>query len=57
MVIPAGTYDVRILENETAILVLMVEDATFEPGVFYDMIILPDASGLSVDPVLIPYFP
>ena len=49
----AGTYTVRILEHDTSLLVLSVPEMTFEAGVAYDLLLLPDASGLSLNPVLI----
>jgi len=52
--VPAGTYGVRIAEKATGSVVLTVPQITFESGIFYDLLLLPDASGLSLSPVLIP---
>jgi hypothetical protein len=52
--IPAGTYGVRIVEKNTGSVVLTVPQITFESGVFYDLLLLPDSSGLSLSPVLVP---
>jgi hypothetical protein len=52
--IQAGTYGVRIVEKDTGSVVLTIPQVTFESGVFYDLLLLPDASGLSLSPVLIP---
>lgn len=53
-IIPAGVYDIRIREIDTGILVLTVPDVIFESRGTYDLVILPDASGLSIIPLLIP---
>jgi predicted small lipoprotein YifL len=53
--IPAGTYAVRIVEKNTGTVVLTVPPVTFESGVFYDLLLLPDSSGLSLSPVLVPH--
>jgi hypothetical protein len=50
---PAGTYTVQILEHDSSLLVLTVPEMTFEPDTAYDLLLLPDASGLSLNPVLI----
>ena len=52
--IRAGTYGVRIVERSTGKVVLTVPQITFDSGVFYDYLLLPDSSGLSLSPVLIP---
>jgi hypothetical protein len=52
--IQAGTYGVRIIERDTGKVVLTVPQITFESGVFYDYLLLPDSSGLSLSPVLMP---
>jgi hypothetical protein len=52
-IIPAGTYDVLVRESASGILVQTLSQATFESGIFYDLIILPDASGLGVRLVLV----
>jgi hypothetical protein len=53
--IPAGTYAVQIVEKDTGTVVLTVPPVTFESGVFYDLLLLPDSSGLSLSPVLVPH--
>jgi hypothetical protein len=53
--VPAGTYAVRIVEKNTGTVVLSVPQVTFESGVFYDLLLLPDASGLSLSPVFMPH--
>jgi hypothetical protein len=50
---PAGTYTVRILESGSTVVVMTLSSMTFEPGVLYDLLLPPDASGLSLNPVLI----
>jgi len=49
----AGTYRVHIFERTTDIVVLTVPEMRFDAGVFYDLILLPDETGLSLNPVLI----
>lgn len=51
--VPAGTYDVRIIESQTAILVNTLRSVTFDDGASYDLVILPDASGLNVNALLV----
>jgi hypothetical protein len=53
-VIPAGTYDVLVREVESGTLVLSIPDVPFESRGIYDLLLLPDPSGLSVIPVLVP---
>lgn len=55
--VPAGTYDVQIIESQTAILVHTIRGATFESGASYDLVILPDASGLNVNTLLVAHGP
>ncbi|HEX3050103.1 MAG TPA: DUF4397 domain-containing protein [Aggregatilineaceae bacterium] len=52
LVVP-GTYRVHVYERTTDILVLTVPEMRFDAGVFYDLILLPDETGLSLNPVLI----
>lgn len=51
-----GTYELRFVDNDTQNPVFSMPDTTFEQGVFYDLLILPDSSGLGINPVLIPHF-
>jgi len=51
--VPAGSYPVRVVESQSSILVHTIRDATFEDGVSYDLVILPDASGLNVNTLLV----
>ncbi|MBN1202463.1 MAG: DUF4397 domain-containing protein [Anaerolineae bacterium] len=44
----AGTYELRIVDKDAGFLIVAVPANTFAAGVFYDLLILPDASGLSV---------
>ena len=52
-VLLAGTYDIHVQEANTEILVMTMPDTTIMGNSFYDLIILPDASGLSVEPFFI----
>lgn len=51
--VPAGSYPVGVIESQSSILVHTIRDATFEDGASYDLVILPDASGLNVNTLLV----
>lgn len=53
-VIPAGTYDMRVLELNTNTLAMTISDAVIESRTFYDLLLLPDPSGLGIAPLLVP---
>jgi hypothetical protein len=42
-----GTYEVRIAREDTEAIVVTVPQVTFEAGVAYDLLLLPDSGGLS----------
>jgi hypothetical protein len=54
--LPAGTYDLQILDHDSQIAVVTMPGVTFERGVFYELLVLPDASGQGVHPVVIPHY-
>jgi hypothetical protein len=52
-VILAGTYPLRIQEADSGTLLLDIPDVTFDELTTYDLLLLSDASGLRVTPVLL----
>ncbi len=50
---PSGTYNVLVLESVTGQLVAMIPDMPLESRTSYDLLLLPDASGQSLTPILI----
>lgn len=53
LVLLARTANVRVLDAGTGDVLLSIPDVTFESRVFYDLLLLPDVSGLSLAPVLV----
>lgn len=52
-VILAQTYTLRIQESDTGEVLLDIPDVVFDELTTYDLLLLPDASGLGINPVLI----
>ncbi|MBN2306117.1 MAG: DUF4397 domain-containing protein [Anaerolineae bacterium] len=53
VIISAGTYTILIEESDSGILALAVPDVIFESRGVYDLLLLPDSSGLSLIPILV----
>ncbi|MBN1680449.1 MAG: DUF4397 domain-containing protein [Anaerolineae bacterium] len=51
-----GTYTVYILNDITFSTLHTVPNVTFQEGVFYDILIQPDANGVGLDMVIVPHF-
>jgi len=55
--VPAETYPLTITEQETGFIAGMLPATTFESRAMVDLLLLPDSSGLGLNPVLIAYEP
>ena len=51
--IPSGTYDLLVVDAETTDLILSIPEVTLESRGSYDLLLLPDASGQTLTPILI----
>lgn len=51
--VPAATYDVHILDNETAQPIITLSQVTFEENVAYELIIVPGTGSVTTEPYFI----
>lgn len=51
--LPSGTYDLLVLDAETTDLILSIPEVALDSRGSYDLLLLPDASGQSLTPILI----
>jgi hypothetical protein len=54
--LPAGTYDLQIVDHDTRSAVVTLPGITLEKGTFYDLLVLPNADGQGARALLVPHY-